>query len=256
MNRNVAWIALVGLVVGGLAISGCKKKEHKAAPAAGTATTKPAESPEPAAPEPAKTVEPAAPATPEPAKTTEPAAPATPATPATPEPAKTPEPAAPATPATPAAPEPAKPAAGDKVKTPWFDAKVGDSLKFKGMGDSTQTFEVTAVDDDNATVNITVAMPNLPGSPQQMKMPRYAPAAVTPPPATPDVKTEIKDLGTEDITVSGKKLTCKVTQMTMTDKDNKQTVSKTWICPDVLGGTVKAEVGGQVMMELVEINKK
>ncbi|MEI7837404.1 MAG: hypothetical protein WCK05_13475 [Planctomycetota bacterium] len=240
MNRSIAWIALVGLVIGALAISGCKSKKHKPAAETAPAAAKPAEP----AKEPAKEpmVEPAK----EPVK--EPVA----------EPAKEPvvEPAkAPVVePAKEPVVEPAKPAAEAKTKTLWYDVKVGDMLKFKGMGNMTQVWEVTAVDDENATVNMTVAMPDLPGSPQQQKMPRWASAA-TVPAVAPDAKVETKDLGTEDITVSGKKLTCKVTQSTMTDAEGKQTVSKAWMCTDVPGGLVKTEIGGQVLMELVELKK-
>ena len=241
MNRSIAWMALVGLVVGALAISGCKKKEHKKAPETAPAAAKPAEP----LVEPAKTPEPVVEAPKAPVVET-PKAPVV-------EPAKTPEPVV----ETPKAPvvEAPKPAADARVKTPWYDAKAGDMLKFKGMNDMTQTWEVAAVDDENVTVRMTVTMPNLPGSPMEQKMPRWAPAAAATPAAPSDIKAEIKELGTEDITVSGQKLTCKVTQVTTTDKDGKQTVAKSWTCADVLGGMVKTEAGGQVIMELVEIKK-
>lgn len=70
-------------------------------------------------------------------------------------------------------------------------------------------------------------------------------------------KIETKDLGTETLTISGRKIVCKVKQVTFTRDEKKTSVSKSWTSDQVPGGEVKFQTGAssKYVRELVEFKR-
>jgi len=141
-------------------------------------------------------------------------------------------------------------------KTGWYSAKAGDMAKYKIMGGMTQTTEVTKVDENFVYVSISMMMGSQTISTQQQKMPKYQNAGAAPNVEGP--KPEIKDLGTEMVEISGKKLTCRVTETKM-EAEGRTITSKVWISEDVPGGMVRmmSDAMGKmdVQMELVDFRR-
>ena len=222
MRNRVMLLSLAGLLAAGVALAGCDKSEQSKEPAKPGAQA------------------PASPTSAIPA-VTPPASPVQPSV-ATPEASPAPTPA---------------PATGGQ-KTPWSDAKVGDTLVYKMTGGMQQTWQVTKVDDKNATVKITTQMNGMDVPPTEQTYPRTVATAsptVTPSPAP---GAEVKDLGAETVKIDGQDIKCKVIQSSMKVGD-KTITSKAWTSDQVPGGMVKSESDAMgamgVMMELVSFKK-
>ncbi len=276
MTRTVISLSVAALLAVGLILTGCNGEE-KAKEPAGSRGPQTAGQPsggdkpgpqQPAPPQPVAPTQPApepAPA-PAPAPTTPEPAPA-PTMPA-PEPAPAPAPVTPPVPApapapTTPAPEPAPPAATGEQKTPWDKAKVGDMMVYNLSGGMKQTYKVTAMDEKQATVQMTTVIGEITNSTDQ-KFDRVVKTAAAEQVVMPEgIKTETKDLGAETIKVGDQELKCKVTQTTTTmtlPTGTTVTVGKTWMCDDVPMGVVKSQSGPtegsmETVMELVEFKR-
>jgi len=152
-----------------------------------------------------------------------------------------------------AAADPAKPAATPAaetktvaVKNPWGSFKVGSFVAMKttmameiaGKKNNTTTeMKMTLVDlsADKATVETEVTAMGQ-KSKTKAEMPLTAAATTTPTGTTPAVTPKT---GTETITVAGKSLNCKWTEVEMETNGNKVT-TKTWTSEEVPGFTVKS----------------
>jgi len=149
-----------------------------------------------------------------------------------------------------------KPAQG-KVLTPWGKAKVGDWVKYKSMQAMTMTMEVVKVEATVVHVKTTVAAGGkaMPG--QVQPLPRFATGGQ--PQGMPrPADAEFKDLGSETLTIAGKKIKCKVGQVKM-KAGGRLITSKVWTSDDVPGGMVRtlSDAMGkmQVMQEVVAFKK-
>lgn len=140
----------------------------------------------------------------------------------------------------------------ERQKTTWADAKVGDMVKHKMVNNTTMTKLVTKVDEQFVYIKMTTKMDGKELNSLPQEMPRFVQPVTTPVAGT---KPEIKDLGTETLTIAGKKIKCKITEMKITF-GGKTTTYKNWNSDEVLGGMVKSMSDSkgtmQVMQELVE----
>ena len=234
--RNLTLVPIVLLVAGSLLVLGCEKEES---PPATPTEAEPAEqiqpAPEPVTP-PAETPQPEAEPEPQPE----------------PQPEPKPEPAAELKVEPASEPKPLQPV--ERAETPWTDAKVGTMVKMKGMGGTITTMEVIKVDEDTATVKMTVATAEMEPIVTEIPMPRYAPAdKVTGPSATRGRKA-----GTETIEVAGAELVCEVWESTSTMGERTVT-TRTYNCKEVPGWTVRIEndMTGemQTISEVIEYSK-
>ncbi len=127
-------------------------------------------------------------------------------------------------------------AGGGKHETPWGKATVGDMVKYEMMGGTMATWTVKEVGEEEVEIEMVMEVGGSEMPPQMQTMPRFVTgddSAGTPP------GTEVKDLGTETVTIDGKEVECKVTE-TKVKMGDKTVTSKVWTSDDVPGGTVKA----------------
>ena len=155
-------------------------------------------------------------------------------------------------------PEP-KPAAGKMVPGPWFNAKVGDTMVHRDSLGTVSTRTVVKVDETIVTVESVAMRKSGKAEKHTWTKPRMVPAPTKQPAGnTPGTNDENQDLGTATLTISGRKIACKVTQVATTVR-NKNTVTKFWKSAQVPGEIVKREAlmfnGSKYVDELVEFKR-
>jgi hypothetical protein len=164
-------------------------------------------------------------------------------------------------------------AAEEQVENPayksWKAQKPGTTVTMESSSAvAGQTFktEITqkliAVTPEAATVERTTKI-NVPGVPPQPAQKMQIPAKVDKSRATPGqlptgVKGEMKDKGTEKVTVAGKEYSCKVYEFTG-ESNGVKTTGKSWTSEEIPGGMVKLEsssnVGGNDAKTTIEVTK-
>lgn len=156
--------------------------------------------------------------------------------------------------ATPSAPR----TTGEKVKTAWHDAKVGDTMKYKMMGGTEMTWKVTKVTEQDVTVAQTIVAggTEVPGT--TSTYPRFAEVVAGTEKTKMPSNVTVTNLPDETLDIGGTKITCKVVETKM-DANGKTITSKSWTSDQVPGGTVKrmSDMMGsmQVLQELVEFKR-
>jgi hypothetical protein len=142
------------------------------------------------------------------------------------------------------------------AKHPWGNFKKGSFVTMKTTSvtkmanmdpmtsESEMTQTLTDLDADNATVEMKMKVAGADMAPNSIKMPLKATGVAG------AVTTKPKDLPDEKLTVAGKTLNCKVTEME-TKQGNNTSVTKMWRCEDVPGFTVKTvtKMTGDMEME-------
>jgi hypothetical protein len=122
--------------------------------------------------------------------------------------------------------------------------------------------KLVEVTPEAATVEMTTKI-NIAGAPPQQPQKVKIPAKVdkskgTPGQLPPGVKGEMKDKGTEKVTVAGKAYSCKVYEFTG-ESNGIKTTGKTWTSEEMPGGMVKLEstsnVGGNDAKTTMEVTK-
>lgn len=146
---------------------------------------------------------------------------------------------------------------GGKIKTPWHGAKVGQSVKSKMMGNTAMQMEVVEVKDRVLLMKATTFQKGKPISKILMYYPKYVKKQKeAEKDKTSDVKTTA--LPDETLTISGKKIKCKV-QKTEMKQDGKTITSISWTSEEIPGQTAKIKSDSmgqmQVISEVVEFKK-
>jgi hypothetical protein len=145
------------------------------------------------------------------------------------------------------------------VPGPWFAAKVGDTTVHRDSLGQQNIRKVIKADEKEVTVesNGKTGGKDLPKHtvtyPRMISPDRVQFAAEL----KNDPKAELKELGTETLTISGIKIVCKVRQMTVypLSKPQHPTVKKFWTSEKVPGSVVKAQTTSgdfKYVNELVE----
>lgn len=133
----------------------------------------------------------------------------------------------------------AAPAAGDN---PLKEAKPGQWVLYRTMGGMQQKQTVVKVEPDAVTIRVEMIMNGRTMNTAENRIPLSGGMAQAPTNA-PDVKQ-----GSSTVTVKGQNIEC----MTFEGKAQGQTF-KTYISRDIpVYGMVRSEMGGQVIMELVD----
>jgi hypothetical protein len=146
-------------------------------------------------------------------------------------------------------------AADEKVENPgyksWAAHKAGTTVTLESSSAvAGQTFKTEIVQKlieltpENATVEVTTKI-NIAGAPPQQPQKVKIPSKVdksqaTPGQLPPGVKGEMKDKGTEKVTVAGKEYSCKVYEFTG-ESNGIKTSGKSWTSEQIPGGMVKLE---------------
>jgi hypothetical protein len=152
-----------------------------------------------------------------------------------------------------------KPEEAKKVPGPWFGAKVGDTTVHRDSLGQESTRTVTKVDETTVTLEAVGKTGGKVLPKHTLTYPRMVPTDFKRAEELWGGDAEVKDLGTQTLTISGQKLVCKVKQFTSTHEKTKQvTVRKFWYSDQVPGQTVKAETvsnGKTYVNELVEFKR-
>jgi hypothetical protein len=141
-------------------------------------------------------------------------------------------------------------------KTPWHDARVGDTMTYKGLGKTRTVWKVTAVGDDTVTVHQAIIFKGRtqPGGTRTYK--RFT--TVAPDEKRTPSNMKVKHLPDQTLEVAGMKLNCKVREVTVS-YNGKDVRNRTWTCDKVPGGIVKATSNAsgemRVTMELVNLKR-
>jgi hypothetical protein len=164
-------------------------------------------------------------------------------------------------------------AAEEQVENPayksWKAQKPGTTVTLESSSAvAGQTFKVeisqklVEVTPEEATVEVATKI-NVPGAPPQPARTVKIPAKVdkskaTPGQLPPGVKGEMKDKGTEKVTVAGKEYSCKVYEFTG-ESNGVKTSGKSWTSEEIPGGMVKLEstsnVGGNDAKTTMAVTK-
>ena len=125
--------------------------------------------------------------------------------------------------------------AGGDHETPWGKATVGDMVKYEMVGGTMAIWTVKEVGEEEVEIEMVMEVGGREMPPQMQTMPRFVtgdgPGEMPP-------GAEVKDLGTETVTIDGKEVECKVTE-TKVKMGDKTVTSKVWTSDDVPGGMVK-----------------
>ena len=122
---------------------------------------------------------------------------------------------------------------GDQ-KHGWSDAKVGWMVRMKMPNNMEMTQEVKEVKPKVLLMRNQIFMNGKPMPATLVYMPRYTKKG------DGATKAKITKLPDEQVTLDGKKLTCKVVKTEM-EINGKKVTSKSWTCKEVPGWTVKTE---------------
>ena len=153
--------------------------------------------------------------------------------------------------------------------TSWAKHKPGTSVVMKmtqNVGGMNQNVEVKQtlkeVTPDQATVEMQMSVggQSMPGAPVTIKS-KVSPEEAKFGQLPAGAKADVKDVGTESVTVGGKTYNCKVAEVTGESQGTKSK-GKVWRSDEVPGEIVKMEMNtegaqaGSVTMELVSVDKK
>ena len=150
-----------------------------------------------------------------------------------------------------------------KAQKPGTTVTLENSTAVAGQTFKTEiTQKLLELTPEAATVERTMKI-NIPGAPARPPQKETIPAKVdkskaTPGQLPPGAKGEIKDKGTEKVTVAGKSYTCKVHEFSG-ESNGIKTTGKMWTSEEIPGGLAKLEsnvAGSDVKMEVTKIETK
>jgi len=145
---------------------------------------------------------------------------------------------------------------GGDVKTPWFDMKVGQMVKYNSINEMAMLEEVVEVKDRVVLMKSTTFQKGKPIAKMLMYYPKFTKPVEQKPEAKTDVKTT--DLPDETLKIGGKDIKCKVKKTEM-PQDGKTITTIMWMSEDVPFGPVKMQSDAmgkmQVIREVVEFKK-